>query len=142
MKILKLSLTTWIFIGLFLGILAGLIFGEAIVPLADPLAQIFLRLLRMTIMPLIITSILSGVLSIGSGKGLGRLGLKTFTYYTITSLLAIMTGQVLVNIFKPGVGAAISLEENVGEVAAAGQSVSDLLLRIVPVNIFAKLQIG
>ena len=63
MKVLKLSLTSWIFIGLFLGVLAGLIFGENVVPIADPLAQIFLRLLNMVIMPLIITSILSGVLS-------------------------------------------------------------------------------
>jgi len=99
-------------------------------------------LLRMTIMPLIITSILSGVLSIGSGKGLGRLGLKTFAYYTVTSLLAILTGQILVNIFKPGVGSSIGLEENVEQVAAAGQSISDLLLRIIPTNIFSSLSAG
>lgn len=138
----KFSLTTWIFIGLFLGIIAGLFFGEAIVPFADPLAQIFLRLLRMTIIPLIITSILSGVLSIGSGKGLGRLGLKTFAYYTISSLLAIFTGQILVNIFKPGRGATIHLEENIEEVAAAGQNISELLLRIIPTNIFESLSTG
>ena len=138
----KFSLTTWIFIGLFLGVLAGLIFGEAIVPFVDPLAQIFLRLLRMVIMPLIITSILSGVLSIGSGKGLGRLGIKTFVYYTISSLLAIVTGQILVNVFRPGVGATITLERDVEQVAAAGQSVSDLLLRIIPTNIFSSLAEG
>jgi proton glutamate symport protein len=135
----KLSLTTWIFIGLFLGIIAGLIFGEAIVPIADPLANVFLRLLKMTIIPLIITSIISGVLSIGSGKGLGRLGLKTFSYYTISTLLAILTGQALVNIFKPGAGAKIGLAENVDEIAAANQSVSDLLLRIIPENIFSSM---
>ncbi|MBN1480064.1 dicarboxylate/amino acid:cation symporter [candidate division KSB1 bacterium] len=142
MKILNLSLTTWIFIGLFLGVLTGLVFGEAVTPFADPMAQLFLRLLRMTIIPLIITSILSGVLSIGSGKGLGRLGLKTFVYYTVSSLLAIFTGQALVNLFKPGVGATISLDKNVEQVAAAGQSISDLLLRIVPTNIFNSLSSG
>lgn len=142
MKIFKVSLTTWIFIGLSLGMLTGLVFGETIVPFVDPLAQLFLRLLRMTIMPLIITSILSGVLSIGSGKGLGRLGLKTFAYFIFTSLLAIFTGQTLVNIFKPGVGATIALDEEVEEIAAAGESVSDLLLRIVPTNIFNSLSSG
>ncbi len=142
MKIFGLSLTTWIFIGLFLGIFAGLLFGEAIVPIADPMAHVFLRLLRMTIIPLIIFSILSGVLSIGSGKGLGRLGIKTFAYYTVSSLLAILTGQILVNVFKPGVGASINLDNNVEEVAAAGQSISDLLLRIIPTNIFNSLSTG
>lgn len=135
----KISLTTWIFIGLFLGIFAGLSFGEKIVPFADPLAQVFLRLLKMTILPLIITSILSGVLSIGSGKGLGRLGLKTFGYYAVSSLLAIFTGQILVNIFKPGVGANLGLSGDVEQVAAAQQSVSDLLLRIIPENIFQSM---
>jgi len=135
----KISLTTWIFIGLFLGILAGLLFGEAIVPIAEPLAQLFLRLLKMTILPLIITSILSGVLSIGSGKGLGRLGLKTFGYYTISTLLAIFTGQILVNIFRPGVGANLGLSGEVEHVSAARQSVSDLLLRIIPDNIFQSM---
>lgn len=139
MKIFGLSLTTWIFIGLFLGVLAGLLFGEAIVPIADPMAQVFLRLLRMTIIPLIIFSILSGVLSIGSGKGLGRLGIKTFAYYIVSSLLAIFTGQILVNVFKPGVGASINLEKNVENVTAAGQSITDLLIRIIPTNIFNSL---
>ncbi len=135
----KLSLTTWIFIGLFLGILAGLIFKESIVPIADPLAQIFLRLLKMTILPLIITSILSGILSIGSGKGLGRLGLKTFGYYTLSTLLAIFAGQLLVNIFKPGVGANLGLSGDIEQVEAASQNVSDLLLRIIPDNVYQSM---
>ncbi len=135
----RLSLTTWIFIGLFAGILAGALFGEAIVPYAEPLAELFIRLLRMTIMPLIVTSIMTGVLSIGSGKGLGRLGLKTFIYYTTTSILAILTGQILVNIFRPGVGAEIGLERDVSGIAAADQSIQDLLYRIIPTNVFESL---
>ncbi|MBN1559718.1 dicarboxylate/amino acid:cation symporter [candidate division KSB1 bacterium] len=141
MKIFGLSLTSWIFVSLFLGIAAGLIFGDVIVPYADPLATIFLRLLRMTIIPLIITSILSGVLSIGSGKGLGRLGLKTLTYYLVTSLMAILTGQILVNVFKPGMNATIVLQTNAPEVAAA-ESISDLLFNIIPTNIFDSLADG
>ncbi|MBN2354668.1 cation:dicarboxylase symporter family transporter, partial [candidate division KSB1 bacterium] len=71
----KLTLTHYIFIGIILGVLCGWAFGESILPLADPLANIFLRLLRMVIIPLIVTSILYGVVSVGSGKGLGTLGL-------------------------------------------------------------------
>ena len=100
MNLKKLTLTHYIFIGLFLGVLAGWIFGEGILPIADPMANLFLRLLRMAIMPLIITSIISGVVSVGTGKGLGSLGLKTFFYYIISSLLAIFTGLVAIKSFR------------------------------------------
>jgi proton glutamate symport protein len=142
MNLKKPTLTHYIFIGLFLGILAGWIFGEAILPIADPMANLFLRLLRMAIMPLIITSIISGVVSVGTGRGLGSLGLKTFLYYISSSLLAIFTGLVLVNIFRPGVGAAIQLEETPTELGAAQQSIGDLLFRIIPENPFKSLAEG
>jgi proton glutamate symport protein len=99
--------------------LAVWIFGERILPIADPMANLFLRLLRMAIMPLIITSIISGVVSVGTGKGLGSLGLKTFIYYMISRLFAILTGLVLVNLFHPGVAAQIQLEEAPTEFGAA-----------------------
>ncbi len=138
----RLSLTRLIFLGLFLGLIAGLIFGESILPVAEPLAEIFLRLLRMAIMPLIITSIISGVVSVGSAAGLGRLGVKTFGYYILSSLLAILTGQILVNIFKPGAGANIDLGEAPAELAAAKQSVGDLLIRMIPENPFESMARG
>ncbi len=69
----------------FLGAIAGWIIGEPILPVAEPLAGLFLRLLRMAIMPLIITSIISGVISVGSAAGLGRLGIRTFGYYILST---------------------------------------------------------
>jgi proton glutamate symport protein len=142
MKKKKLSLTHYIFIGFFSGIIAGWIFGKSIVPLAEPLAEIFLRLLRMAIMPLIVTSIISGVVSVGSAAGLGRLGIKTFSYYILSSLVAIFTGLFLVNIFKPGVGAEIGLELNPEKVAGAQQGIGDLFVNLIPENPFAALARG
>jgi len=142
MKPKKLTLTHFIFIGLLLGLLAGWLFRESILPVAEPLAEIFLRLLRMAIMPLIITSIISGVLSIGTAKGLGSLGLKTFIYYVISSLLAIVTGLVFVNLFHPGVGANIPLKDAPQELEAAQQGIGDLLFRIIPENPFQSIAAG
>ena len=105
----KFTLTIWIFIGFFLGIFAGTFIGEPVLLIAQTLASIFLRLLRMAIMPLVITSIISSVVQVGSAHGLGKMGLRTIVYYLTTSVLAILTGQILVNIFKPGVGAEIGL---------------------------------
>jgi Na+/H+-dicarboxylate symporter len=138
----KISLTQFIFIGLILGAIAGWLVGEPILPYAEFFAEVFLRLLRMAIIPLIITSIISGVVSVGDAVGLGRLGVKTFGYYVLSSLLAIITGLVLVNIFQPGVGAEIGLEESPENVAAAEQSFSDLLLHIIPENPFHAMATG
>ncbi len=135
----KLTLTHYIFIGFLLGILAGKWIGEPILPVAEPLAEIFLRLLRMAIMPLIITSIISAVVSVGH---LGRVGIKTFAYYIVSSLMAILTGQILVNLLQPGKGANIGLEKAPQQIAAAQQSLSDLLIHIIPENPIASMANG
>jgi Na+/H+-dicarboxylate symporter len=142
MRIPYRSLTFWIFVGLFGGMVAGKAFGESIVPIADPLSKIFLRLLRMAIMPLIITSLTAAVISVGERKNLGILGAKTFGYYVVSSLLAILTGQVLVNLFRPGVGSAIRLQEEVTEVPATQQSFTELIFNIIPENPFQALADG
>jgi Na+/H+-dicarboxylate symporter len=98
------------------------------------LGTLFLRALRMVIVPLIVSSIISGVTSIGSPGNFGRLSLKTFTYYILTSLLAILAGLLLVNIFQPGMGAELGfeavpegLEENVNRLG-------ETLMGIIPTN--------
>lgn len=102
------------------------------------MGDIFLRALKMLIIPLILSSIISGVTNIGSGSNLGRLGLKTILYYVMTSAFAILTGLFMVNIIRPGVGADLSLMqevENFGEYKSLGQ----ILIEIVPENIFTAL---
>ena len=108
----KYTLTYLIFAGFFLGILLGWMIGEPILPVAEPMKDLFLRLLKMAILPLVITSIVSAVIQVGTSKGLGIISLRTITYYITTSVLAILTGQFLVNIFQPGKGANIGLEES------------------------------
>ena len=138
----NLNLTHYIFLGLILGALCGWLWGTPIVPYAAFLAEVFLRLLRMAIMPLIITSIISGVVSVGDAAGLGRLGLKTLGYYLVSSLLAIITGLLLVNLFRPGVGANIGLERSPEQVPAAEQSLRELFLHIIPENPFGAVAAG
>lgn len=136
------SLTFWIFVGLFAGLAAGAALGESVLSVADPLAEVFLRLLRMAIMPLVVTSLVSAVIRVGARRNLEVLGAKTFAYYITTSLLAILTGQVLVNLLKPGVGSSIQMAEAVDVVPAAQQSILDLLVNIIPENPFAALANG
>jgi len=85
MKNIKLH---WqILIAMVLGIIFALIFKEQTV-YVQPLGDIFMRLLKMVIVPLIFSSITFGVAGLDT-KSLGRLGLKTFGYYALTSFIAI-----------------------------------------------------
>ena len=93
----KIQLHWQILIALILGVLYGLIFTEY-VDYISWMGDLFLRGLRMVIIPLILSSIISGVTNIGDAKNLGRLGLKTMTYYLTTSLFAIVTGLLFVNL--------------------------------------------
>ncbi len=138
----KYTLTYLIFAGFFLGILFGWLVGEPILPIAEPMQKLFLRLLRMAILPLVITSIISAVVQVGSSRGLGLISLRTITYYLFTSLLAILTGQILVNIFKPGSGANISLSEQPDGIAVVDQGFGELLLNIIPENPFEAMANG
>ncbi|GJM20217.1 MAG: hypothetical protein DHS20C15_01320 [Planctomycetota bacterium] len=100
-------------------------------------ADIFLRLLKMLIVPIILTSIITGVAGVGSGRDLRRLGGKTFGYYILTSLLAACTGLLLVNLLKPGSGAPLGLSPTDKFEEVAGQSFWDVLRRMVPENVFS-----
>ena len=93
----------------------------------------------MIIVPLILTSIISGVTNIGDAQNLGRLGLKTFAYYISTSLFAIVTGLLFVNLIQPGVGADLGLKKEVPQLAATSGDLGDVIMRMVPTNIFEAL---
>ena len=103
----------------------------------DFIAHLFLRMLQMLIVPLIVTSMVSGMVSIGDPKSLGRMGLKTFLFYVTTSLLAILVGFVLVNMIGPGEGAELNLSADVsGEDFDRDENPFGILLRMVPSNVF------
>ena len=104
--------------------------------------EIFLRGLNMIIIPLILCSITTGVASVGSSGNLGRLGLKTMSYYIFSTLIAIITGFVLVRAIKPGVGADLGFKVPVTDLSAVSDSFGQTLIKIVPTNIFEALMQG
>lgn len=132
---LKLKLHWQILIGFLAAILIGLYLTDY-VEYVTWMGDLFLRALKMIIVPLILSSIVSGVANIGSGESLGRLGIKTLTYYLSTSTFAILVGLLFVNLLQPGVGSDLGLSKTVEELAVTKQSFGDTLLKIVPENIF------
>jgi Na+/H+-dicarboxylate symporter len=96
----------------------------------------------MIIVPLILFSITTGVASVGSSGNLGRLGLKTMGYYIISTLIAIVTGFILVTTIKPGVGAELGFKTSVDEISAVSDSFGQTLIKIIPTNIIDALAQG
>lgn len=130
-----------ILIALAGGTLFGIYFPELTIWISW-IGDLFLKLLKMVIIPLIVSSIITGIAGIGSPENLGRLGLKTIGFYMVTSLLAILLGLFLVNVIQPGTGADLSFAESMTTLPAADQSIGQLLLASIPENIFNSLATG
>ena len=131
----KIQLHWQILIALVLSILFGLYFPEY-VKYISWMGDLFLRALMMVIVPLILSSIISGIANIGNAENLGRLGLKTLSYYLATSTFAILTGLFFVNIIQPGVGADLGFGAELEGLDVARDSFGQTLLKMIPTNVF------
>ena len=100
-NISDLKIYNKIFIGLALGILAGLFFGEQI-QVFQPVGKAFIKLIKMIVIPLVFSSILVGTASMNNIKRLGKIGVRTFAFYIISTALAITIGLIIANTIKPG----------------------------------------
>ena len=118
-----------------LGIIFALIFKEKSM-IAAPLGTIFMRLLKMIIVPLVFFSISSGVASLTDSRTLGRIGLKTFGYYFLSSILAILIGLTLTNIIQPGVGLKLPSQSTSFDPASLSKpnSLGEIIIRMIPTN--------
>ncbi|HBC1012560.1 TPA: dicarboxylate/amino acid:cation symporter [Escherichia coli] len=108
----KISLTTMIILGLVLGMITGVVINNIATPETTKLyaqeisilTTIFLRLVKMIIAPLVISTLVVGIAKMGDAKALGRIFFKTLFLFICASLLSILLGLVTVNIFTPGSG--------------------------------------
>jgi proton glutamate symport protein len=88
----KISLAWQIFIGLALGIVVGAIFygNPHVADYLQPIGNIFIRLIKMIVVPIVISSLIVGVAGVGDIKSLGKLGGKTLLYFEIITTIAIV----------------------------------------------------
>jgi proton glutamate symport protein len=141
MQLLKIKLHWQILIALVVAVFLGYFFPGSVTYISW-MGDLFLRGLKMVIVPLIFASIVSGVTSIGSGKSLGRIGLKTITYYISTSTLAILTGLILVNLIRPGMNVELGFSNQVSQLPTGSGKINDILIRMVPENIIDSMARG
>jgi Na+/H+-dicarboxylate symporter len=125
-----------VLIAMVLGALFGFVGGEPMADRVGWIGDLFMKLLRMVIVPLVLTSIISGVASVGGGRSLGRLFSKTMGYYVFSSFLAALVGLLMVNLIRPGVGANLTGADQQGlPELSTPDSPIQLLLDIVPQNV-------
>lgn len=144
---MKLKLHWQILIALVVGVLVARLavwlgFERFVIDQVSIIGDIFLKALRMIIVPLIVSSIISGITGIGGAENFGRMSAKTFTYYIITSLIAIITGLVLVNLIQPGMGADLTLQSKPEGIEGNITQLKDTLMNIIPTNPLASMVKG
>jgi Na+/H+-dicarboxylate symporter len=153
----KTSLIWQVLLAVILAMIAGTvtgtemeIFGTPYYQLYGFLGQLFLNALTLLVVPLIASSIINGLGQMGKEKSFKRLGGKTFFFYILTTLLAVLTGLVLVNIIEPGVhytqqtASSPSYIEPLlaGAPQSHGEAIGQILLKLIPLNIFEAASTG
>jgi proton glutamate symport protein len=121
------------------------IFNTSAVTILAFVGKIFLNALKMIIIPLIMSSIIIGVASIGASGNLGKLGGKTLLFYAVTTIAAVLVGLLVINTVKPGIvdgnpaGDLLSLTEPVKNLATIDDSSLEIVFgifeRMVPPNL-------
>jgi Na+/H+-dicarboxylate symporter len=141
------KLTNFILGAMFLGIISGYlvyVYGSAsgfathYVEYISILTDIFLRLIKMIIAPLVFSTLVVGIARMGDAAAIGRVGLKTFTWFIGMSLVSILLGLLMVNLLHPGVGVNLPIPEitaNTG-LDKSGFNVREFFKHIFPSSIF------
>ena len=157
MKKAKLSLAWQILIGLVLGVAIGALLNHFsaekawwITNVLQPAGDIFIRLIKMIVVPIVISSLIVGIAGVGDAKKLGSIGLKTILYFEVVTTIAIVVGLGLANLFHPGVGIDMSTlgTVDISKYQATAAEVQhehafiETLLNLIPSNIFAAVARG
>ncbi|WP_413736081.1 glutamate/aspartate:proton symporter GltP [Sodalis sp. RH21] len=158
MRKLKITLAWQILLALILGIGLGAILHNQLESrewlignILAPAGDIFIRLIKMIVVPIVISTLIVGIAGVGDAKKLGRLGLKTILYFEIITTLAIVLGITLANVFQPGHGIDMSTlsavdisqyEKTTEQIQSGGHSLVGTILSLIPQNIFAAMARG
>lgn len=114
------------------------------------IGKLFMNALKMVIVPLVVSSIIAGVMRLGAEKGVGRMGAKTLLFYTLSGATAVLIGMLSVNIIGPGRIDAETASAMLGQASTTaseqgllskvagkdGGDLADILFRMFPDNIF------
>ena len=137
----KVSLTVLIFIALVLGVIAGLALqghADIATDYIKPFGTIFLNLIKMVVVPVVLLSIIQGIISLQDVRKVGSIGVKTVCYYFLTTAFAVTFGLFFANLLNVGAGYQLSSEQLAYEVTEAPHFM-ETLVNIFPSNFIQPL---
>ena len=138
--------TTFILIGMLLGIVVGYACHEAfpdaktaaaIAGYISLVTDLFLRLIKMIIAPLVLSTLIVGIAHMGSGSALGRVGLKTMGWFVTASLVSLLLGLMMVNFLQPGVDLGLPIPDasSSPNLKTSGLTLREFVTHLVPRSI-------
>ena len=158
MKRFKFTLAWQIVAALILGIIVGAVLHNQeesrvwlVSNILSPAGDIFIRLIKMIVIPIVISTLIVGIAGVGDAKKLGRIGLKTIIYFEVITTVAIIVGITLANVFQPGHGIDMSTlatvdisqyEKTTEQVQSGSHSLVSTILALIPSNLFASMAKG
>ncbi len=122
-----------IFAGMAVGIVVGAILGERAAVL-QPVGDLFIRLLVLAAVPLVCFNLLAGLAAHSGVRAFGRLAARILAWFVATDLVALCAGMGAMALLQPGAG--MELTAPVDEAVGAVPSLADVLLDMIPVNLF------
>ncbi len=101
------------------------------------LADIFLRLIKMIVAPLVFTTLVVGVAKLGDIRAVGRIGGKTLLWFISASMMSLLLGMILVNIFKPGIAMQLTLPDSTAStgIDKAALTMKDFFYHVFPASV-------
>lgn len=98
--------------------------------------DIFLRMIKMIIAPLVFATLVGGIASLGSSRSVGRIGTRAMAWFISASLISLLIGMLLVNLFQPGAGMNLHVDQ--GAVAAQVVNTGDFSLKVFVSHVFPR----
>jgi Na+/H+-dicarboxylate symporter len=137
------KLAIWLVIAMVAGILAGglaheFLNADQVKDFSDALGiitTIFLRLIRMIIAPLVLTTLVAGIAHMENAAAIGRIGIRSIVWFIFASIVSLSLGLLMVHIFQPGVGLSLTAATADGGVSANSLSFGEFITHLVPRSI-------
>jgi Na+/H+-dicarboxylate symporter len=139
----KPSLTTQIGIALLLAVLAGVLLrnqGDFVNGYIKPIGIIFLNLLKFIVVPLVLFSIMAGILSMNDISKVGKIGIRAVLYFMVTTLFAVTLGLLVPSLMKGFLPLIrISPEVMTADIEVPDRTVMDQIVEMFPSNVIAPM---
>lgn len=136
-----MNLSIKIFIALVLSVIVGLIAGEPALPFINwwiaPIGTMFINLIKMMIVPVVFTSLVVGMTSLGDTGKLGRIGIKTILLYLFTTAIAIIIGFGIAGLVHPGIG--LQMASDAAVKVKEAPSIMQVFVAMIPANPVASM---